>query len=529
MIWWPQVDDSTPTLAWGVIDLAEQYLKVPTGFGAGRPLRLTREQIEVLVAWYAVDHTARRYAYRRGMLQMAKGWAKSPLGAVFAFGELVGEIVPDGVDASGDPVGRPHPSPWVQVAATSEDQTDNLYAQLFEMLRDSDAVDDLRLEVGVTQTTFKDRPGRIEPVTSSAGAREGQPVSAVVLEETHLWHRSNGGKALAATLRRNAAKMGARVLELTNAYSPGAGSVAESSREAILSGRVAGALLVCREGPPVESLDDTAELRAALAVAYGEAATDRGGWVDLDRLVAEVPDTEPSEVRRYYLNQLVAPEESLVDLAVWGQLADGDARLAEGDTIALGFDGSEVGDATALVAVRWPDWMVVPLQVWERPTNEHGQPVKEWAVPRLEVDAAVRDAVRRYRVIRGYFDPPKWQTEIDVWAGEFGSAVMPWWHRVDRRIGEAVERLDSMVRERTLRHNGDPVLTRHLANARRELTAGRSEQDPGRRLFRPARRHQGQPIDAASAMVGALAALGDAVKNGEVAEVPPTSAVAIVL
>lgn len=507
MLWWPQVDRSTPTLAWGVIDLAERYLQVPTGLGAGKPLRLTREQVEVLVAWYATDPRGRGYIYRRAMLQMAKGWAKSPLGAVYAFGELVGDVVPDGLDANGEPVGRPHPSPWVQVAATSEDQTDNLYAQLYEMLRESDAHDDLRLDVGVTRITLKDRPGKIEPVTSSAGAREGQPISAVVLEETHLWHRTNGGKALAAVLRRNAAKMGARTLELTNAYAPGAGSVAEASREAILSGRVAGALFVCREAPPVDDLADVAAVRAALTHVYGDAATDRGGWVDLDRLVAEVPDTDPSEVRRFYLNQIVAPEEALCDLARWGELADGGARLTEGDTIALGFDGSDVGDATALVAVRWPDWLVVPIRVWERP-----QGVKEWAVPRAEVDAVLRDTMRRYRVVRGYFDPPMWQTEIDTWAGEFGSAVMPWWHRSDSRISPAVERLDSMVREGTLRHNGDPVLFRHLGATRRELCRGGG--------YRPARRHQGQAIDAASAVCGALAAMGDAVKHGEVATEP---------
>lgn len=505
MIRWPVVDQSTPTLAWSVIDLAEAYLKVPTGLGAGKPLVLTNEQLQFLIAWYQVDHTGRRFVHRRGMLRMPKGWAKSPIGAIDAFANLAGDVVPDGFDAAGQPVGRPHPSPWFQVAATSEDQTDNLFAQLYEMLRDSPAVDDLRLDLGVTRIQLRDRAGRIEPVTSSAGAREGQPISGGVLEETHLWHRTNGGRALAAVIRRNAAKMGARILELTNAYAPGAGSVAEASEEAMLSGKVAGALLVVREAPPVESLDDLPAVRAALEVAYGEAATDKGGWVDLDRLVAEGADTDPAEYRRFYLNQIVAPEEALCDLVKWGQLGNGELRLTQGDTICIGFDGADTGDATALVAVRWPDWSVFVLRVWERPDG-----AKDWQTPRAEVDAVVREIASTYRVARGYFDPPQWQSEIDTWAGELGEKVaMRWPHASDRRIGPAVERLDTMVREGTLRHNGDPVLLRHLANARRELCRGGG--------FRPGRRHQGHPIDAASAVCGALAAMGDAVAHGEVA------------
>lgn len=502
-------DDPPLSLADAAIELAEEYLTVPTGVGAGQPLRLTGEQVEFLILWYAVDPHGLRYAHRRGVLRMAKGWAKSPIGAVIAFNEFVGEVVPDGLDAHGRPVGRPHPAPWVQIAATAEDQTDNLYGQMFDMLRDSPAVDDFAMDLGVTRTMLRGRPGRIEPVTSSAGAREGQPVSAVLLEETHLWRVTNGGRALAAVLRRNAAKMGSRTLELTNAYAPGSGSVAERSEEAIRAGKAPGALLVAREGPPVD-LDDRVALRDALAVAYGQASMDRGGWVDLDRLVEEAADTEPSEYRRFYLNQIVAPEEAPVDLATWGELANADARLVEGDTIALGFDGSISGDATCLYAVRWPDWTLFPIGVWEPPVDELGVRLKDWRVPRSEVIDRIRWACTTFKVARGYFDDAGWMTELDELAGEFGESVMRFPHRVDRRIGPACERFSSMVAERTLRHTGDPVLIRHMGNARKAVI-GRE----GSTWWRPARRVDGQPIDALSAAVSAVHALGDALARNE--------------
>jgi len=504
---WPDVGPDTVSLGWEIVDLIEADLRIPTGSGAGGALRLTTEQIQLLVAWYAVDARG-RFLWRRACWRLPKGWGKSPLAAALAYVELVGPVVFDGFDASGHAVGRPHPSPWVQIAAVSEDQTDNTHVQLMEMLRDSPAVDERRLEVGVTRVQFKDRPGRLEPVSAAAGSREGQPLTAAILDETHLWGRTNGGRLLAQVLRRNVAKMGGRTIETTNAFAPGGRSVAEETHEAVLSGRSAGVLYVAREAPQVEDLADVEAVRIGLSVAYGDSTA----WVDVDRIVEEIADpaTEPSEARRFYLNQIVAPEESLVDLVVWQQLVDADGRLVEGDTIAVGFDGADTGDATALIAVRWPDWLVVPIHVWERP-----QGVTDWQTPRAEVDAVIRETYARYRVVRGYYDLPHWQSEIDAWAGEFGKSVARWPHSSDNRIGPALERLSTMVRERTLRHTGDPLLLRHLANARREAARGGK--------FRPARRHQGQPIDAASALCGALAALGDAVAHGEIqsgADVP---------
>ena len=497
---WPDVGADTVSLGWEIVDLIEADLQIPTGAGAGGALRLTNEQIQLLVAWYAVDARG-RFLWRRACWRLPKGWGKSPLAAALAYVELVGPVVFDGFDASGHAVGRPHPSPWVQIAAVSEDQTDNTHVQLMEMLRDSPAVEERRLEVGVTRVQFKDRPGRLEPVSAAAGSREGQPLTAAILDETHLWSRTNGGRLLAQVLRRNVAKMGGRTIETTNAFAPGGRSVAEETHEAVLSGRSAGVLYVAREAPQVEDLGDVEAVRAGLRVVYGDSTA----WVDVDRIVEEIADpaTEPSEARRFYLNQIVAPEESLVDLVVWQQLVDADGRLVEGDTIAIGFDGADTGDATAIIAVRWPDWLVVPIHVWERP-----QGVTDWQTPRAEVDAVIRETYTRYRVVRGYYDLPHWQSEIDAWAGEFGKSVARWPHSSDNRIGPALERLSTMVRERTLRHTGDPVLMRHIANARREAARGGK--------FRPARRHAGQPIDAASALCGALAALGDAVAHGEV-------------
>jgi replicative DNA helicase len=74
------------------------------------------------------------------------------------------------------------PRPWLQVAANALDQTDNLYKQFVDMVAEGGAVDDFYLDLGVTRTTTRSG-GLIEPVTSEAGTREGQPISGAALEE----------------------------------------------------------------------------------------------------------------------------------------------------------------------------------------------------------------------------------------------------------------------------------------------------------------------------------------------------------
>ena len=86
----------------------------------------------------------------------------------------------------GRPWGRKgDPNPWIQIAAVSEDQTDNTYSVLYELLTANDgaAADDLRVDVGLTRCFLRDRPGKLEPVTASAGSREGQPITDATLDE----------------------------------------------------------------------------------------------------------------------------------------------------------------------------------------------------------------------------------------------------------------------------------------------------------------------------------------------------------
>jgi len=288
----PSYDGEFPSLGWQVLDWIETHLRVPDGPLAGQPLRFTDEQAVLAVRWYGLDDRG-RWLFRRGAKRAAQGWGKSPFLGAVAIAELAGPVVFDGWDADGEPVGRAPSAPWVQVAAVSEDQTDNTYAAAYEMVGDSDLAGQV-IDVGRTRMYLIGGVGRLEPVTASAGSRLGQRITFAVLDETHLWTPRNGGRKLANTLRRNAGKMNGRTFESTNAHLVGEDSVAERSWKAAQTG-AAGLLYDAVEAPWVEDLTDRDAVRKALEVAYGDSAADRGGWVDLDRILAEYSEFKEAE------------------------------------------------------------------------------------------------------------------------------------------------------------------------------------------------------------------------------------------
>lgn len=70
------LDGSVKTLGWGVIDWVEAWLLQPDGDEAGEAYRLTREQLNFVLWFYAVDDRG-RFTYRRAVLRRAKGWGKA--------------------------------------------------------------------------------------------------------------------------------------------------------------------------------------------------------------------------------------------------------------------------------------------------------------------------------------------------------------------------------------------------------------------------------------------------------------------
>jgi hypothetical protein len=477
---------------------------LPSPADETQPFILTDEQARLIVAWYALDDRG-DFIYRRAICEMAKGWGKSPLWGSVALMELAGHVVFDGWDADGNPVGRPWgtgdaPPAWVQIAAVSEDQTDNTYGAMYELLMANGgrAADLLKIDAGRTRLYLTDRPGKLEPVTAAAGSREGQRVTFSVLDETHLWLPSNGGVKLASTVRRNAAKMGGRTVETTNAPRLGERSVAERSGSDVQRG-FSGILHYNRQPAHEPQPDDSDDkLLEALEAAYGDAH-----WIDRQRILKEIrdPSTDWDDALRFFFNCRVAGTGRAVDPRRWDELAQ-PRDVPSGTYLGLGFDGSVSQDATVLRACL-PDGYSFILGYWLRPQGQ-----EDWTVPRLEVHEAVQAAFARYRVGRMFCDPPLWRTEIEQWAAKYDrgdrpedKVVLAFDTNQARRFAPAVDRWRTAIREGTHTHDGDSVTDDHVKAVHLKKVQVAAAEDDGRTKYVLVKGEDRRKIDAAIADV----------------------------
>lgn len=552
MPWKPSEPGERPTLGWYVLDWIEENLTVVDGPAVGEPLVFTQEQAQFILRLYEVnpDFTGSAITgrvlnnariVRRAVLSRPKGWGKSPLVAALCLVEALGDVVLDGWDANGQPVGRTWASlgmkPKVQIVAVSEDQTANTWEPCLDMARSGPVYDNYAIEP--MESWINVPKGRVEAVTSSGTSREGFRPVFTAMDQTESWTRSNGGKKLAATIRRNLGKVQGCSVETPNAFNPGEDSVAEKSYEgyaAQLAGRarVAGLYYDHREGYPETDIEDRESLVKGLKFAYGDSADVAGGWVNLDRIADEFWDTstDPQDARRYYLNQITHASDAWLSQLDWAAIKDTDSPLQDGDAIAIGFDGSRgrargKADATALIGCRIKDGHLFQIGVWEAPEGATG---RDWSPPTVEVDAAVRHAFGKWRVVAFYADPSGWVEHVVRWESEFGRRVRvkcspmnpftAWPKGKGTAVAEYVERLRQAVavsaqgvdedgNEVTpeVTHDGSYGLTRHMLNARmRPCRNGY--------LIHKAYPDSPQKIDAAYAAVMAYKGRLDAIARG---------------
>ena len=502
MPWKPSVEGEVPTLGWYAIDWMTSMLARPA-LGYYEPFVPYREQEDFILRWYELDPATCRFRYQRGLYGRPRGHGKSPLLAAFAALEGLGEIVPAGWDAKGQPVGRPwsdFKTPLVRIGAVSEEQTRNTWQPLLEMLREGPVVDEYPGLEPLDSVVNLPR-GQIRQITSSARTEKGAPMTFGVLDQTEEWVPSNGGRRLAQTMRTNAAKNGGRTVESPNAYLPGEGSVAEESASTwadIRSGRARdedGLLYDHREAPAETDMADHESLVLGLRVAYGDSSghvdgcvihepSCPPGHVRLEPLIRTIwdPATDVQMARSDFLNQITHASDSWLSKPEWDARMDLDKVIADGDSVTLGFDGSRgrargKADATALVGCRVSDGHLFEIRVWEQPTGPVG---RDWLTPVLEVEAAVQAAFDRWRVVAFYADPSGWAPQVAEWDAKFGrklkvkattkSPIAVWPLGKGAHVAEHVNRLHQAVVGGEMTHDGGPSLSRHVINARRRPT-----------------------------------------------------------
>ena len=521
----PDFEGEQPSLGWIALDWITEYLAQPD-CPDYRPLTLTPDQAQFILNYYRLNPVTGKRAVRRAVFSRPKKYGKSPMmGAIGAF-EALGPAVPDGWDADGRPVGMPWSevrTPLVQFAAVNEKQTRNSYGSMLEMLRDGPAMDEYAID---PMETFVALPrGRIEFMTAGGPSKEGERPVWCALDQTESWTRTNGGVGLAAVIRRNLGPLGGSSIETPNAYRPGSGSVAEHTFDyasMIEAGKVKddGLLVDHREAPADTDMSDRESLHAGLVHAYGDSAQENGGWVDIDRIIAEIwdPDTDPQDSRQFYLNQVTHASDSWVSSPEVQAIVDRDKVISPGDQIVLGFDGSRgrvrgKADATALVGMRVSDKHLFEIAVWEPGPNDP----QDWAPNPLEVDATVRDCFERFRVVGFYADPSGWTSQVAEWEAAFharlrvkasrSAPIAAWPRGKDSRVSEVVEKFRQAIVNGEVSMSDSPRLIAHMLHARRR------EKRTGYLLYK-SYPDSPEKIDAAYAACMAFSACIDAVAGG---------------
>lgn len=551
---WPDDPDERMALVMSslgpsIIDWAEGRTDEPglIDYMTGRPWRFTAGQKRFLILWYHVSESG-RFTYRSGVKRGAKGTGKDPFGAAWCNSELRGPVeLHDWDDKTGRPIGRPRGFPLVQVMSNSEAQSKDVL-RIANAMWSAAAREFYDLDCGETRTVVK-TGGRFEVPASSEASAEGDPATAIMLNETHHMTRASGGHNVASVARRNVGKspasIQARVIEFTNAHRQGMDSVAEHSFSAWqkqLAPKYRGKqdiLYDSIEAPPNTDILTEQGRMAGLRAAYADAP-----WSDLERLSDEMMDdrTTVADTIRFYLNGLAAEEDSWVEPANFDRLAAPDTVVDKDDRIALFLDCSKSEDATGLVACRLSDTFVLTVDSWQRPVGWDAKVRGPWRVPRNEVDAKVRETLERYDVAWFGIDPSPaqddttealyWVPVIDglhrdyhrklpLWAtpGALGSSVL-FDMRMSQRGGaqrnqqftEAAEHVQRLIDEDglagPLRHDGDSRLRSHVHNARnRPNQWGVSLA----KVTRDSSKH----VDLAVCMVGAVMGARIALNSGK--------------
>lgn len=498
------------TLGFQVLDWGSTYLGQPDRVTKGERWEYTTEQALFLLRFYEVDEHG-RFTYRRAVLERSKGWGKSPLLAAICCTELIGPVEFNGWDAEGEPVGKPHPSPLVQIAAISESQVNNTMALVSEMLIEGEAINAYPMLDPRMSKVTAGRGRLLERVTASPRSREGNRATFIVMDETHLWVPAEHGPELADALRRNAAKMNARTVETTNAHAPGEGSVAEASYNAFLKMQAGEtfdkALLFDTQEAYVKDIYDFEEAYPALLKVYGDAAVENGGWVDVkNRIWAEIndPDTREHTARRYYFNEKTEGKSTWLEEQEWKDCYDEEIVLSgHSDKFALGFKGSIRNGSTALVGCRLSDGALFLLGLWEKPENG----AKDWEVPWNKVVDRINELLELDSCVYMVADPENWQEIIGRIYAVYPDKLEEVWMSKNRaKAVKAIEQFETAVKTRRIKWR-DQNLNRHILSCH---TVDTNQGTLIRRETPKSKRY----IDAAQAAVLALESAMISIESG---------------
>ena len=486
-----------PTLGFLAADWIEEHCIVPDGFKKGRRFVMADWQLWCTVNHYRVREDAAwdpeeprvstNFFYSRSQVVAPQKTGKGPwlaaiialeaLGPTVFVGWALGGEMYDCADhgcgcgwvyeyETGEPMGVPRPTPLIQLTATAKEQTANVYRPLKAMFRGQGLSFEGGSKTGEEFIRLPD-DGRIDTVTSSAQSKLGNPVTFVAHDESGVYTSRNRMKEVADTQLRGLAGMDARGIETTNPWDPTQNSTAQDTFES----PVTDIFRFYRE-PPAAWKYTNKEDRAKIHRFVYKGSP----WVNLVAIeslaVQLMAKGETAQAERFFGNRRVRGAGKWLPDGLWkGATAPRD--VPDGTSVCGGFDGSDSDDWTAIRLETMDGYQFTPTYgpdkrpcVWN-PAEWGGK------IPRSEVHAAWDELSRRYRLVRVYCDPPKWDTEIEGWALEYGEKTFMFWETYrPKQMHAALERVYVDLGTGSLKHDADKLAETHFGNARKAARPG---------------------------------------------------------
>lgn len=512
----PQFNGHVCSVGYEVADWIETYCCHGPGDIQGEPIELDDEWLAFLVDAYCVDPKTGRRTYDEGVLSRPKGRAKSELAGFIGIAEAFGPVRCDGFNADGQPVGRRVTSPLLKCLATEESQAGNTFENIAFIAGEwgPDAHPDIYGGVsGIRQyqsatALYLPHGGEIRACTAGSASKDGGKETWVCADESHLYVLREL-KNMYATVRRNLGKRKLAdpwLLQTSTAYRPGELSVFEDTLTAWRKGELSESVYVNhREAKGRVNIADKTHTMTQLRQVYGAASA----WMDLERIYREMVDPrscpDDATAARYFLNRPMATKDAWIATDIIERLVKPGDVVKPGEAITLGFDGSLNNDTTVLRGCRMSDGFRFRIGAWAKPEGAAGI---GWEVPRADVLATIREAFGRYKVVRGYFDPHEWRSDIDTLADEYGEErVVSWETRRDVAMAAALDRLHVDLVTGVTKQDDDKLAVEHYGNAYVRMKGGH-------RLIRKEHPDSNRKIDTVVGDTLAYEARADALADG---------------
>lgn len=470
-----------------VIRFIEEHCVHPDGEWIGQRIKLEAWQRRLLYELFEVgDDGLRRY--RWALIGVPKKNGKTTLAACLGLYFLL---------ADGEP------SPLVINAAASDEQADLAYGSAKTMVRLSPTLSQLCTAYD-KEIQAKDAAGaRLRRVSAVAGTNDGLNIHAAILDELHEWVGTKGENVWNVLTNGTGARRQPIVLQITTAgydLETVCGRQYEYGKR-VRSGEVDDPRYFFHWNEAAEGADHRDP------ETWRSANPNYGVTVQESFFRDQVTKKTESVFRRYFLNQWVAGAELWLPFGAWDACRS-DLELDPALPVFVGIDVALRNDSTAVVIAQrqqvGPEHApksfrpvaedeqvgaedgaeaaeqvhyrtIVRARVWENPYPETHTLHDSWELNIFEVEQHLEDVRRRFPVPATTiddevkpgpeftYDPAYFHRSAAVLEG--AGLTMVEYPQHDSRMIAASQNLYQLVVEGKLAHDGDPTLSRHIANA----------------------------------------------------------------